>query len=120
MTWLDNVYNAFWGVTGDIAGLVSAVMKLPWMIGDILMSILQVLLYPLFAILTIVINALNFGMTVISTFFGYFISFGNSLYSVVGVFNGTFPSTWMTLLGIIIAVNVFLRVYTLIPVFGRK
>lgn len=120
MSWIDDIWTLFYTGITDFAGLGVLIMQLPLVMADILIQIFNVSMYFMALLVNTTITLINTLMFPFGQFFDNLIGFGNSLFQVVGVFVGTFPSEWTFLLTAIIGVNIALRIYSLIPAIGRR
>lgn len=120
MSWITDIWALFNTGISDFAGLGLQIMQLPFIIADIFIQIFNIGMYMMALFVNTTIEILNALMFPFGQFFDNLIGFGNSLFQVVGVFVGTFPSEWTFLLTAIIGVNIALRIYSLIPAIGRR
>jgi len=117
MAWFDNFWRSseiIWQLTGGLfdkstpGQALSAFME-P-LVGA-LISILYLVIYPVISILAVIQFFLEDIINTLITFFNSIIYLFNDLGYFVNVFDGVFPSTWLTLLSLIILVNLGLRIY---------
>lgn len=102
--------------------IYDALVSLPETLISVLIAITYLLLYPAVCLVNLVygwvVGLVGPCVEIIRIIYGLG---SGSLTSIVGVFGEAFPSSWLVLLGLIVGLNVALRVYYLIKgisIFG--
>ena len=111
MSWIDDVWVTFTSVAGDTAGLVDAVINLPWILVDLIFDILLAIIYPFILAVNYVLIWVDYGLQTFWNFIDAFFTLSGVLQETLATFLDIFPSPWVLLLMSIVTLRVALRVY---------